>query len=195
MTRAIESITQQILCAVVITLCLPAMVLAQQDRLVDWHPVLIQSEANVLEIVDINVAGKSITISQPFTADDNWLNTLTFKVRNISGKTIEHFGFGVTFPELQTDANRGTPGFSVTYFGAESVEAPAANAQKRPLMADEEVDLKIPEDQLAIMRQISLRLRGTPNLSKLNIALGLVRFEDGSGKGAISFRREAREKH
>jgi hypothetical protein len=62
-------------------------------------------------------------------------------------------------------------------------------------MADEEADLKMPEDQLAIMKHISQRLRGTPTLSKLNITLGLVNFEDGSGMSRISFRREAREKN
>ncbi len=196
MKKVIASTIQHILYAAVITLYLPSFVFAQQqDRVVDWHPVLIKLEPNVLEIVDIKVAGKSVTIGNFFTADDNWLNALTFKVRNISGKAIKHFGFGVTFPELQTDANGGLPGFSVTYLGDESFNVPAANAQKSPLMADEEVDLKMPEDQLAIIRQISLRLRGTPNLSKLNITLGLVNFEDGSGMSRISFRREAREKN
>jgi hypothetical protein len=196
MKKVITSIIQQILCAAVVTFCLPSLVLAQQqDRVVDWQPVVIKSETNVLEIVDIKIAGKSITIGRSFTADDNWLNALTFRVRNVSGKTIKHFGFGVTFPELRTDANPGTLGFSVTYLADESLHAPAANAQKRPLMADEEADLKMPEDQLAIMKHISQRLRGTPTLSKLNITLGLVNFEDGSGMSRISFRREAREKN
>ena len=191
MKKVIASTIQHTLYAAVITLYLPFLALAQQqDRLVEWQPVVVQSETNVLEIVDIEVAGKSITIGHSFTADDNWLNTLTFKVKNLSGKTIKHFGFGVTFPELQTKANTGTPGFSVTYLGDESLRAPAGNEQKRPLMVDEEVELKMPEDQLAIMKQISQRLRGTSSLSKLNITLGLVHFEDGSGMSRVSFKRE-----
>jgi hypothetical protein len=82
MKKVITSIIQQILCAAVVTFCLPSLVLAQQqDRVVDWQPVVIKSETNVLEIVDIKIAGKSITIGRSFTADDNWLNALTFRVR------------------------------------------------------------------------------------------------------------------
>ncbi|HEX8098275.1 MAG TPA: hypothetical protein VF507_09575, partial [Pyrinomonadaceae bacterium] len=51
----------------------------QQDRIVDWQPVRTMSEAKVLEIVDIKVAGKPVTIGHAFTADEDWLNTLTFR--------------------------------------------------------------------------------------------------------------------
>ena len=54
-------------------------------------------------------------------------------------------------------------------------------------MPDDEVDLKLPEDQLEIMRQISMKLTGRSNLSKVKILPGLVGFEDGSGSVASHF--------
>jgi hypothetical protein len=38
-------------------------------------------------------------------------------------------------------------------------------------MPDEEVDLKLPEDQLEIMRRVSMKLTGTSNLNKVKLAL------------------------
>ena len=191
MKRVLEPIIQRMLCAAVFILSLPFLASGQQqDRVVDWQSVIINSEAKILEIVDIKVAGESITIGHIFTASEAWLNTLTFRVRNISGKTIRHFGFGVAFPEI--DANGPTPMFSITYYGAESTKS-VASARKL-LMPDEEVDLKLPEDQLEIMRQVSMKLTGTANLSKVNILPGLVGFEDGSGIGGISLQRQAPER-
>jgi hypothetical protein len=157
----------------------------KSDRIIDWQPVRIMSEAKVLEIVDVKVAEKSITIGQPFAANDDWLDALTFRIRNISGKTINLLGFGVGFPELT--ANGGvTPMFSITY-SAESVKRDSA--PQKPLMPGEETDLKLPEDQLAIMRRVGLRTIGTANLSKVNILPGLVTFDDGSRAGGFSLRR------
>src|SRR5258705_348023 len=190
MRRALEPILQRMICAV-ITLSLPFLVFGQQqDRVVDWQPVLINSEAKVLEIVDMKVAGESITIGHLFTAKEAWLNTLTFRVRNISGKTIKDFGFGVAFPEI--NANGRTPMFSIKFYGAESTKGDAG--PRKLLMPDEEVDLKLADDQLQVMRQVSMKLTGASNLSKVNILPGLVTFEDGSGIGGFSLQRRAQEK-
>jgi hypothetical protein len=189
--KVLEPIIQRMMYAAIITLSLAFLVSGQQqDRVVDWQPILIKSQAKVLELVDLKVEGKSITIGDFFTANEAWLNTLTFRVRNISGKTIEHLGFGVGFPEI--NANGRTPMFSITYYGAESTNGVAS--ERKLFRPDEEVDLKLPEDQLEIMRQVSVKLTGTSNLSKVNILPGLVGFEDGSGVGGFSLQRQAPKK-
>ena len=187
MKRVLEPIIQRMMWAAIFTLSLPLLASGQlQDKLVDWQPVILKSEAKVLEMVDIKVAGESIRIGHFFNANEAWLNTLTFRVRNISGKTIKYFGFGVAFPEI--DANGHAPMFSITH-GVESTKG-VASARKL-LMPDDEVDLKLPEDQLEIMRQISLKLTGTSNLSRVKLLPGLVGFEDGSRIGGFSLRRQA----
>lgn len=159
----------------------------ETDRVVDWHPVHIMTETKVLEIVDVKVAGESITIGQPFAADDDWLETLTFRVRNVSGKTITLFGFGIAFPELSA-SSVGAPGFSIS-FNAETARRDAG--APKPLMANEEVDLKLPPDQLAGMRRASAQMIGTRNLSRVNITVGLANFEDGTKTAGFSLRRQA----
>src|SRR5262245_14118854 len=182
----LEPIMRRIMYLAILTFSLPLLICAQQqDRVVDLQPVVLKSEAKVLELVDTKVAGASITIGQLFTADETWLNTLTFTVRNISGKTIKNFGFGIGFPELGSD--RGMPGFSLTY-GVKSLKD-GAKAQE-DLRPDEQVDLKLPEDQLEIMRQVSVRRRGISELTKLRVLPALVNFEDGSGISGVSLRRQ-----
>jgi hypothetical protein len=177
------------LCAAIITLSIPFLVYGQQsDRIVDWHPVRLGSEARVLEIVDIKVDGKPIQIGQPFAAAEDWLDTLTFRVKNISGKTITVLGFGVGFPELGVSGS--IPMFSVTY-GDHTKTKPEA---RKTFVADEEVDLKLPKDQLEGMRGVSTRTIGTHHLNKLIILPGVVTFEDGSGIGGISLRKRTAEK-
>ena len=190
MNRVLEPMIQRIMCLAILTFSLPLLVCGQQqDRVVDWQPVVIKSEEKVLELVDTKVAGVSITFGQLFTADEAWLNTLTFTVRNISGKSIKNFGFGIGFPEL--DPNGRLPGFSITCYGVESPKD-GANA-RRPLAPGEQVDLKLPEDQLEIMRDMSVRMRGTSNLTKVKLLPALVNFEDGSGLGGVSLRKQAHE--
>jgi hypothetical protein len=189
MHRMPESIFQRMLCAAIITLSIPFLVYGQQsDRIVDWHPVRLGSEARVLEIVDIKVNGKSIQAGEPFAAGEDWLDTLTFRIRNVSGKTITVLGFGVGFPEL--GVSRGIPMFSVAY-GDYTNTDPGA---RKSFMADEEIDLKLPKDQLEAMRSTSANTIGTHNLSKLIILPGLVNFEDGSRIGGISLRKPTQEK-
>lgn len=189
MNRMLESIIPRVIYAAILTLILPSFVFGQQNRLVDWQPVRILSEARVLEIVDVTVAGKSITLGQPFAANDDWLDTLTFRVRNVSGKPIKLFGFGVAFPDI--NANGRTPSFSIVY-GVDPTKSDTSSG--KPLIAEEEVDLKLPADQLEIIRQVRMNLTGTSDLSKVNILPGLATFEDGSRVGGISLRRRLSDK-
>lgn len=184
-----ESVFQRMLCAIIITLSIPFLVYAQQsERIVDWQPVRLGSEARVLEIVDIKVDDKSIQIGQPFAAGEDRLDTLTFRVRNVSGKTITVLGFGVGFPELGVGGPM--PMFSISY-GDYNQTNPGA---RKSLLADEEVDLKLPKDQLEGMMHVSTNTIGTPHLRKLNILPGLVTFEDGSRIGGFSLRKPTPEK-
>jgi hypothetical protein len=185
MKRVPESLFQRILCAALLTLSIPFQGYSQQPyRVVDWQPVRLGSKARVLEIVDIKVEGKSISAGVPFAAGEDWLDTLTFRVRNVSGKTITVFGFGVGFPEINPGGP--TPMLSVVYGDYTKTDASA----RKTLLADADVDLKIRKDQLEGMRHVSMNTMGTSNLSRLNILPGVVTFEDGSTIGGFSLRKQ-----
>ena len=60
----------------------------------------VLAQIEVLEIKDISVAGKSITIGEPFAADDNWLTNLTFRVKNISDQSFTSIQIDMILPEI-----------------------------------------------------------------------------------------------
>lgn len=66
---------------------------AVKNRVIHLHPAGA-SEEGALEIIQIELAGKAITLGQPFEADENWLKELRIKFRNVSNKPITHFNFG-----------------------------------------------------------------------------------------------------
>jgi hypothetical protein len=192
MNKVLESILGRVMCAVVLTFSLSCLVSAQQrEKLVDWQPFRVATEAKVLEIVGVKVNGESVTMGTPFTADEDWLETLTFRVRNVSGKVIDNFAFGVAFPELAINSDGlGAPGFTTGYGG----NFPRNAGRGKVMLPEEEVDLKLPADQVKGMRRASERMIGTPNLNKVIIAAGLLTFQDGSRLGGFSLRGRAPEK-
>lgn len=81
-------------------------VLAQtQDRVIFYDGLCEESsddsedEANkcLLELIDIQVAGKPVVSGKQFVADENWLKNLKIRVKNISGKPFVYVavGFGL----------------------------------------------------------------------------------------------------
>src|SRR6266542_5086858 len=185
MNRALAFISQRVLVVVIVGLSLPSLSSGQgRDRLVDWQPVVLGSDAKVLEIVNISVGGKSVTTGHTFTADEDWLDTLNFRVRNISDKTISLFAFGVAFPEI--DLGGRIAMLSIPY-SADSTRRDSS--ERNALLPDGEVDLKLPKDQLGMLRQMSMKSIGTTYLTRVSILPGLVNFADGSKLGGISLRR------
>jgi hypothetical protein len=186
MNRTVALISQQLLVAIILGLSLPNLSNGQErDRLVDWQSVTLGSDAKVLEVVDITVNGKSVTTGHAFTGGEDWLDTLSFRVRNISGKTITLFSFGVAFPEIDLGGGRSAM-LSIPY----DADSPRKNSgERKPMLTGSEVDLKLPQDRLVMLRQISMKSIGTTYLTRVNILPGLVNFADGSKLGGISLRR------
>lgn len=85
-----------------------------------------------VEIEDIAVNGKSITISEPFPAPDDWLPTITFRVRNISSQRFDRIQITVVLQEM---SNR-SPAVPFCY-GCDAIE------RSNGIQAGEVVELKM----------------------------------------------------
>ena len=64
-------------------------------------PHHVFKQLDVIEIQSINLGGKSITIGEPFSADEDWLRDLTFRVKNISDKELMGIQITLILPELE----------------------------------------------------------------------------------------------
>src|SRR5438132_2923 len=94
----------------------------QRERLLDWRPPVVgwgshmngqPTEWQPLQLLKITIDGRPITCGQPFMADVDWLKGLTFKIRNVSGKTIKFIRITFTVPEAKFKDS--TLGFSLEY--------------------------------------------------------------------------------
>ena len=150
----------------------------QMDRLVDWQPVVPGSKTNVagLEIVGITVNETHVVMGKPFTADEDWLDKLTFKIKNTSDKTISVFWFTVAFPETDLDRG-GYAGMGIQY-------GRSADQGKR-ISPGGEVDVTLAIGLLNALRHSPHRPRGS-HLTILNLCKWVAVFEDGSNVGGAS---------
>ena len=83
----------------------------EKERVITWLPYQVSSVqglgpgaklstvTDAVEIVSIEVAGHPIKVGRPFSADDDWLGTLTVKLKNISGQAISGTQISFILPE------------------------------------------------------------------------------------------------
>jgi membrane-bound metal-dependent hydrolase YbcI (DUF457 family) len=60
----------------------------------------IVPQIEVLEIVDVTIGGKPVTLGEDFTADDEWLKNLTVRIKNISRTTITSVQLNLFLPQV-----------------------------------------------------------------------------------------------
>jgi len=121
-----------------------------QAKLVEWaqDPIgtrvgtpkpqlLLKDQIDGVEIEDLAVAGRSISVGQPFAAPDEWIRSLTARVRNVSSERLVAIQITFGFP----DAGDGSPEFVICY-GCAKVE------REKGVMPGEEVELKCPGDEM-----------------------------------------------
>ena len=111
-----------------------------QNKVIEWmkNPFGNDSEKiqgelkqiDIIEIEEVSVDGKSITIGEPFTADVDWMKRIGFRVRNISPQAVNSIQIHVYLPEF-----KGPPYVDYCYGCAKGVKA---------LLPGEEVTLNQP---------------------------------------------------
>jgi hypothetical protein len=85
-----------------------------QQKVLQWsdHPIgsrnarataprQIFDQLDAIEIQSINLGGKSIAIGEPFSADEDWLRDLTFRVKNISDRELTGIQITLILPEME----------------------------------------------------------------------------------------------
>jgi len=165
-----------------------------RDRILTWPPIpsgritsaqedKLSTVEEAVQISDIRVEGHSITLGQTFTADDDWLRTLTIRLKNVSGLRIIAARIHIGFPETR-DSERFI-GTTLEYGKALRVGIPS---EERPVvMPNEEFEMKFSDLQYQSKLQFFAKHAGTAQFSKVWIAQTLIKFEDGTlwGSGCL----------
>jgi hypothetical protein len=141
-----------------------------QTKIVEWatDPIstrsgrpkpqlLLKDQIDGVEIEDIAAAGKSVIIGQPFVASDDWIKTLTARVKNVSDEKITAVQITFAFPDMGSDS----PEFVICY-GCAKLE------REKGVLPGEEVELKCLGDEM--YDWVKGRLTEKGNLSRISRA-------------------------
>src|SRR2546423_10825676 len=111
----IEFLTSRIVRLLAILLLAGAPVASQiKNRIIEWpEKSTFNSRTNTtpdnhvidrideIEIESIVVEGQSVTIGEPFAAGDDWLREISFRVKNVSNRSIKHIQITLILPEIK----------------------------------------------------------------------------------------------
>jgi hypothetical protein len=159
-----------------------------QDRVVEWPPypvgrinsagagIVLSPVTAALEIVEVRVADRPIAIGQSFIADDDWVRSLTFRMKNISGQPIIGARLGLGLPETKTADN--SLGFSLEYGKGLSTGIPSD--EQKVIGPDEEFELKFSESQYQRHKKFVSERSKRSSFSKVWVGITTVKFADGS---------------
>jgi hypothetical protein len=144
----------------------PSVIAQNQEKIVEWSRTPISShvrtapdthafdQINGLEIEDILVNGQSIIIGQPFSAGDDWLEGIAFRVRNISGQRLAAIQIDLVLPEM-------THTVDVPFVYGKPTE------KEKGFLPGEEVELRIPD---GVYSWAKGRITETGSLSRISRA-------------------------
>lgn len=166
-----------------ILLTASSLVSAQEAQRVILLPEFrAASNGKALEIVDVRVAGRTIELGQPFIANDDWLSSLSFRVKNITGKTLRFIRMSFSMLEAK-NGDKGL-GFSFTYGTPCNVNTdPPCNIKNKELklvMPDEEVEMKFNGSEHQRNQEFILKRAGITNINRILVGIVTIQFEDGT---------------
>lgn len=131
---------------------------------------------NVLELVDIKVSGRSITIGQPFSAEEDWLRSLVFRMKNTSERSI--VGARISFGLPETKNGDKSFGFSLEYGKGLSTGIPSD--EQKIIKPNEEFELKFNDAQYQRHKKFFSERSNLSSFSKILIGVTMAKFEDYS---------------
>jgi len=126
-------------------------------------------QIDALELEEILIGGRVVTIGDPVPAGIEWINDLTFRVKNISAEDITFVQITVTLPETSRSPQ-------IPFL------APCGHRENQTcLRPGEQVDLKIPKGKLYdwVKEQVS-KEKQVSTISRAAIDAVFVTMSNGS---------------
>lgn len=133
-------------------------------------------QIDAIELENIFVAGKTITIGEPFAADSDWIRDLTFRIKNVSASVVTFAQITLTLPQL-------THSIQIPYLVG------SFDKKVVSLSPGEEVELKIPPGKLYQWVKDSVaREMEFSRISKAALALVYVTSESRGNEHGLCVR-------
>jgi len=131
------------------------------------------SKESVLALVEIKVEGKTVKPGEYFDAADDWLKTLTVKLKNISGKPISRITLTLGIPEAKRKG-----GFASSALDYSSFDANTGDQNGEKLVMPGEI-IELNQERYEAIK-FTMKQTGISTINQINIVAASVYFKDGS---------------
>lgn len=141
---------------------------------------------DVVEFSQIRVAQKLVEPGKPFDEDDEWLNKVSVRVRNISNKPIVYLSVNFDFPETKSTGSQMT--YPVSFGQQPGSRFPQ---KKDPLfmMPGDSFEISLLPDY-AKMKSFVERRHQISQIKKAELRVHFVIFADRTGWAAGNFYKQ-----
>ncbi|MDX6527746.1 MAG: hypothetical protein QOH41_36 [Blastocatellia bacterium] len=150
---------------------------AQQptERVIRRLPV---EENEPIAITDIKVNGRSVSLDKKFVADDDWLRSLVFSVKNKSDKLILYASIRLQFP--RPAGSRDIPDIYDMSCGNWALQTRRPNSQEMLVGASpgETVEIRLSDQQFVGLREFLTATHYPPSIEKADLSISHVIFVD-----------------
>lgn len=148
-----------------------------QERLL--HRLRIEGpEVEPLVITDIKVNGQSISFDKKFGADDDWMKSLVFSVKNRSDRLILFASLWLRFTTPEGSSQKRS--IAHMHYGNDELVARKPTSQERliGIAASETVDIHFTPEEAEDLPIFLSATGQSPNVEKAGLEIGEVLFED-----------------
>lgn len=127
-----------------------------------------------IEIAELKLKDKRVNVGQPFLSGDDWLEGMTFKLKNTSGKTLRRVELELEFPEVKLD--NATFLFTIHYGQIPGV--PDSDSTEMPsVQPGETLEMKFDDRTYTSLRQ---RVLHGVSVTKARVRISTVIFTNGT---------------
>jgi hypothetical protein len=127
-----------------------------------------------IEIAELKLKGKRVNVGQPFLSGDDWLEGMTFKLKNTSGKVLRRAELELEFPEIKLD----NATFLFTIHSGQIPGVPDPDSTEMPsVQPDETFEVKFDDRTYTSLRQ---RVLHGVSVTKVRVLISTVYFADGT---------------
>ncbi len=144
-----------------------------------------------VEFVSIESDGQPVRPNEKFERTGEWLNGLTFKIRNVSGKPIVYLAIVLLFPET---GRQEPPKVYFLKYGVNPLTASMRvnvrqTEEPRLLAPEDTAELRLSPVKFKALREFMAQNWKIEDLTEMNYRIGAVFFEDGTQWSAGSYLR------
>jgi hypothetical protein len=129
-----------------------------------------------INIIGIAIDKNPVSLDEPMPARADWLNGLTLRVKNVSGRTIKRIAFDLDFPEVLSMGNRMS--YPLHYGPLPIPGQPTPSDAEGLVQPDAVVEIRLDGKRFDGLKKFLERRRPLDSLSRMNISFQYVHYAD-----------------